>query len=143
MITDDLLRLSTAQAVTASAVSENTIDLGVTRDIGEGKPLYMHFNIDANFATATSVNFEIITSAAAALTSPTVISSSGTIVIALLIIGKSIVVPIPPQLASLGQRYLGARYVITGSSASAGKVTTDIVETVQDGEKFHASGFVV
>ena len=46
MITDALLRLSADQAVTASAVSTNTIDLSQIRDIGEGKPLYMVFTIN-------------------------------------------------------------------------------------------------
>jgi hypothetical protein len=47
-----------------------------------------------------------------------------------------------PQIASLGKRYLGARYTVSGTN-SAGKVTADIVMDVQDGKKFYASGFTV
>ena len=41
MITDALLRVSEDQALTTTAVSTDTIDLVVARDIGEGTPLYM------------------------------------------------------------------------------------------------------
>ena len=43
MITDSLLRVSEDQAVTSTAVSTNTVDLGVARDVGEGTALYMNF----------------------------------------------------------------------------------------------------
>ena len=45
-------------------------------------------------------------------------------------------------MASKGKRYLGARYVVTGSM-NAGKVTADVVETIGDGQKYYASGFTV
>ena len=51
-------------------------------------------------------------------------------------------VALNPQIASTGQQYLGARYTVVGTM-SAGKVIADIVETVQDGKKFYASGFTV
>ena len=142
MITDKLLRVSEDQAVTTTAVSTNTIDLGVARDMGEGKELFMNFAVTTAFAGGTSVKFEIITSAAAALTSPTVIGSSDAIVTAGLVAGKNVAVALNPQIASTGQQYLGARYTVVGTM-SAGKVIADIVETVQDGKKFYASGFTV
>lgn len=70
MITDALLRLSADQAVTASAVSTNTIDLSQIRDIGEGKPLYMVFTITETFATLTSLAFNVVTDDNASLSSP-------------------------------------------------------------------------
>ena len=142
MITDSLLRVSEDQAVTTTAVSTNTIDLGVARDVGEGTALYMNFALTEAFANGTSVLFEVITSASANLGSPTVIGSSAAIVTASLTLGKNIVVTLNPEIAGKGQRYLGARYTIAGTF-NAGKVTADIVETIGDGRKFYASGFTV
>lgn len=142
MITDQLLRVSEDQAVTTTAVSTNTIDLGVARDIGEGKELFMNFAVTTAFAGGTSVKFEIVSSAAANLAPATVIGSSDAIATADLAAGKNVAVGINPQIASNGQQYLGARYTVVGTM-SAGKVTADVVETVQDGKKYYASGFTV
>jgi len=142
MITDSLLRVSEDQAVTSTAVSTNTVDLGVARDMGEGTTLYMNFALTEAFANGTSVTFEVITSASANLGSPTVIGSSAAIVTASLTLGKNIVVTLNPEIAGKGQRYLGARYTVAGTM-NAGKVTADIVETIGDGQKFYASGFTV
>ena len=65
MITDAFLSLSSAQAVTASAVSTNAIDTSlIGRDIGDGKDLYAHFTVDVSAvaAGAATVQFQIITS---------------------------------------------------------------------------------
>ena len=142
MITDKLLRVSEDQAVTSTAVSTNTVDLGVARDMGEGTALYMNFALTEAFANGTSVTFEIITSARSNLGSPTVIGSSNAIVTASLTLGKNIVVRLNPDIAGKGQRYLGARYTVAGTF-NAGKVTADIVETIGDGQKYYASGFTV
>ena len=142
MITDSLLRVSEDQAVTTTAVSTNTIDLGVARDVGEGTALYMNFALTEAFANGTSVVFEVITSASANLGTPTVIGSSTVLATAALTLGKNIVVRLNPDIAGKGQRYLGARYTVAGTM-NAGKVTADIVETIGDGQKCYASGFTV
>ena len=142
MITDSLLRVSEDQAVTSTAVSTNTIDLGSARDVGEGTALYMNFALTEAFANGTSVTFEVITSASANLGTPTVIGSSTAVATASLTLGKNIVVRLNPDIAGKGQRYIGARYTIAGTF-NAGKVTADIVETIGDGRKFYASGFTV
>jgi hypothetical protein len=142
MITDKLLRVSEDQALTTTAVSTDTIDLSIARDIGEGQDLFMNFAVTTALAGGTSVKFEVISSAAANLGSPTVIGSSDAIVTADLVAGKNVAVRINPQIASNGQRYLGARYTISGTYTS-GKVTADVVMDIQDGRKFYASGFTV
>ena len=142
MITDKLLRVSEDQAVTSTAVSTDTIDLGVARDMGEGTPLYMNFAVTTAMTGGTSIKFEVITSAAANLGSPTVIGSSDAILTAALTLGKNIVVRLNPDIAGKGQRYLGARYTVSGTF-NAGKITADVVETIGDGKKFYASGFTV
>lgn len=145
MITDKLLRVSTAQAVTTDAVSDDVIDLSVARDIGEGKDLYMHFTVDETVTSGTggsTVDFQVIGSTAAALTSPVILGASGPIVKTDLVAGKRIAVRINPQIASLGLRYIGANYDVS-ATLTAGKFTADIVETIQDGQKFYKSGFTV
>lgn len=142
MITDKLLRVSEAQAVTTTAVSTNTIDLGVARDIGEGHELTMNFAVVEAFAGGTSTAFEIIIADDAALTSNVeVVSSSGAETTATLTLGKNIQVRINP-LSNKGKRYMGARYTVVGTN-TAGKVTADMVLDIQDGKKFYASGFSV
>ena len=143
MITDKLLRVSTDQAVTTTAVSTDTVDLSVARDMGEGGDLYMNFAMTEAFAGGTSTNFEIIIADNAALSSNVVvIGASGAIVTASLTLGTNVAVRLNPQIASLGKRYLGARYTVSGTN-TAGKVVADIVMDVQDGKKFYASGFTV
>ena len=142
MITDSLLRVSEDQAVTSTAYSTNTIDLSVARDVGEGTALYMNFALTEAFANGTNITFQVVTSANANLSSHDVVGSSTTIATAALTLGKNIVVAINPQIASKGKRYLGARYVVTGTM-NAGKVTADVVETIGDGQKYYASGFTV
>jgi len=143
MITDKNLRVSTDQAVTTTAVSSDTIDLSVARDIGEGHDLLMNFAMTEAFAGGTSTNFEVIIADNAALSSNVVVvGASGAIVTADLTLGKNVAVRINPLIGSLGKRYIGARYTVSGTN-TAGKVTADIVETIQDGKKFYASGFSV
>lgn len=143
MITDKLLRVSDAQAVTTTAVSTDTVDLSVARDIGEGQDLFMNFAVTEAFAGGTSTNFEVIIADNAALSSNVqVIGASGAIVTASLPLGTNVAVRLNPLIGSLGKRYLGARYTVSGTN-SAGKVTADIVMDIQDGKKSYASGFTV
>ena len=142
MITDKLLRVSEDQAITTTAFSTDTIDLSVARDIGEGTALYMNFAVTTALANGTSVKFEVVTSANANLSSPTVVGSSDAVLTAALTAGKNVVVRINPDIGGKGIRYLGARYTVSGTF-NAGKITADVVETIGDGKKFYASGFTV
>jgi hypothetical protein len=141
MITDAFLRLSDGQALTTTAVSTNTIDLGVARDMGAGEEIYMYFTVPVALAGGTSVTFQAITSAAAALTSPTVVGSTAAVVTASLVAGYKAAIRINPALFATGQRYLGAQYTISGTYSS-GTVTCDIVLDIAD-FKTYASGFSV
>lgn len=151
MITDRLLVVSgsntpglaiSGQAITGDAVSTNTIDLGTARDIGEGQQLYMVFTVVTAFDNLTSLDLEVISSANANLSSHTVLAETN-VLLAGLTAGKQYVVAIPPQIASLGQRYLGARYDVNGTNPTAGSILAEVVMNIQDGRKFYASGFSV
>lgn len=151
MITDKLLTVSgtnnpgsaiTGQAITGDAYSTDTIDLSQARDIGEGMPLYMVFTVVTAFDNLTSLDLEVVASANANLSSHTVLAETN-VLLAGLTAGQQYVVTIPPQIASLGLRYLGARYDVNGTNPSAGSILTQIVTDIQDGKKFYASGFTV
>lgn len=143
MIYDKFLTVASAQAVTASAVSGDSIDLSQARDMGEGEGITMMFSVDEAPATATSIEFQVISSAAANLGTPTVLGTSGAIAIANLPAGTLVPVKINAKIGSLGQRYLGANFVVAGSNATAGKFTAGVVKDIQDGRKAYASGFSV
>jgi len=148
MMTDALLQLSSAQAVTASAVSTNTVDLSVARDMAPGKQLYAVFTVDTTVtaAGAATVNFQIISSAAAALSSPTVLAQTDAIGKAELTAGrKPIVVALNPSVLAAqpnGQRYLGVQYTVGTGPLTAGAFTCTITDSYP-ADKAYASGFTV
>jgi len=148
-ILDAQLQLSAAQAVTATAVSTNTIDLGVNRDMGAGNQLNAVFGVDVSAAAAgaATVRFQVITSAAAALTSPNVIAQTDDIPIANLTAGrKPIVVSLSPAVLNslpIGQRYLGVQYTIGTGPLTAGSFTAFITNSGVDVGKNYPSGFTV
>lgn len=148
MILDALGLLSDSQAVTATAVSTNTVDLmGSTAtpvaDISNGEPMGVIFNIEvaADFTTTDETYvFEVITSAAAALTSPTVVGSK-TLVAADRAAGSIITVPIAK--GTVTQRYLGARYTTGGTTPTV--TVSAYYAPVSYGEKraYYKSGYTV
>ena len=143
MITDAQLLFSDQQADVRNAatyVSTNTVDLGVARDIGNGQTLYVDFTVDDAFTGGTSVQFQVISSAAANLGTPTVLATTPAIVDATLVTGYRTQLAIPPVVGN-GQRYLGVQYVGVGAH-SAGKVSARLVLQV-DNRDYYASGFTV
>ena len=144
MITDALLQVASSQAVTTSAVSEDSVDLGVARDIGAGKQLYAVFTCEvaATSGGAPNIEFEMIVASDAALTTAIQsVGTSGVYLKAAIVIGKQVVVAINPILQSLGARYLGARFNAS-VALTAGTFTVDIVESISD-IKSYTSGFTV
>ena len=148
MITDALLTVSgsnnpgaaiTGQAITADAYSTDTIDLLQARDVGEGESLYMVFTVVQAFNTLTSLDLEVVTSANANLSSHTVIAERN-VLLAGLTAGAQYVIKIPPQVGSLGERYLGARYDVNGTNPTQDSILAQIVLDLQDGMKFYARG---
>jgi hypothetical protein len=149
MILDKQNMLSEAQAVTASAVSTNTIDLSLARDIAAGEDLSIFVAVDeaATASGSATVDFQVISSAAANLGSPTVLSATGPIGKAELTLGRKLIelkVPRAVLLAQpVGQRYLGIQYVVATGPLTAGKFTAGIVVDFQDQKVAYASGFSI
>lgn len=127
MINDKLLMLSEAQAVTASAVSTDTIDLGpidgTRRDIGVGEPLeyWATVNTTATAAGAATVNIQLQTSPDNSTW--TTLTSSGDLALASLVAGRRIASQKVPQGV---QRYLRVNYVVGTGPLTAGAFTAGI-----------------
>lgn len=131
------------QTVTAAAVSENAVDLRSAQDIGQGQPLFGRFQVHTGATGGTSMEFQIVAADNAALNSGLVVlGTTGAIPTAQLKAGARFACAISPQIASPGKRYLGARFVPTGSF-SAGAYTADVGLEVQDGQKATPRGYTV
>jgi Bbp16-like protein len=149
MITDGLLQLASAQAVTASAVSQNTIDLGLSRDAGAGEELFVVITVDQTVAAAgaATVQFQVITSASPNLSTPTVLMQTDAIAKTDLPAGRRpIVIELPRSNAlaqPLGQRYLGLNFNVGTGPLTAGQFTVNVVHDVQDMGKFYPSAYTV
>ncbi len=147
MIVDDLMKLSAAQAVTTTAVSTNAVDLSLNRDLGPGKSLFLVWGCDETCTGAGTVTFQAITSAAADLSSPSVVASTDAIAYTDFTAGRKLWAQrIDPAILKAnpnGQRYLGARYVVTSGPLTAGKFTCYVTDSLPPGFEYYASGFSV
>lgn len=127
------------QAITATAISTNVIDLGAAdtpygaqaalyQDIGKGNKIPLLVQVTEAFNTLTSLTITVEASAAAGLTSPDVLFTQ-VIPLASLTVGKQINIDVVPN--GITKRYLGVRYTVTGTNPTLGKVTAGIVAGVQ------------
>lgn len=137
-----------AQAITATAVSTNVIDLRqpngapATADNGIlGPMLWLVVIVSQAFNTLTSLTVTLESDSASTLaSSPVVHFSSGAVALASLTAGATIVrTPMP---SGDYKRYLGVRYTVTGSNPTLGSVyaflTMDVNRNV-----IYPSGFTV
>lgn len=76
MIIDSRLEFSDAQALTATAVSTNVIDLGADRDIGPGKAMWLVVSVDvAADATTGDETYQVDIQSGSTATPTAVIAS--------------------------------------------------------------------
>lgn len=117
MVLDALTQLCSDQAVTADAVSENTYDGGDTtpkKRWGVGEPIGVGVFIKAAGTNSGSAKVQAILSAAANLSTPTIVGQVD-LAAADLAAGKAFFIPISPGHATAALRYLGANFDITGT----------------------------
>jgi hypothetical protein len=133
MIFDMQTLLSDAQAITATAASTNTIDLGpiangIVRDLGKGKPIPLRIQVVQDFTNLTSLKFELQTDDNTGFGSAKTVWAQ-TYVLADLKAGKVIV----PEWIARGtdERYMRLYYTVTGTAPDAGKVTAGVVAGAQ------------
>lgn len=131
MILDGQLEFSDGQALTATAVGTNVIDLSVDRSIGNGEPMAVVVTIDVAADQTTGdedYTFEVEYASDAAQTTGRQlvgrrVYESGTPTAPaqdadLLVVGYKVIIPIPPTDLSESERYIGVRYTLAGTSPS-------------------------
>jgi len=147
MITDSLWNftgVSPGQAITATAVSTNVVDLGAlttistspntstaVRDMGKGELVRLLCQVTVDFATLTSLTVAIQGATDEAFTSPQTIVASQAIPVASLVAGyKFAGLDFVPR--NFIFRYIRLNFTVAGSNATAGRVFATAVEAVQD-----------
>jgi hypothetical protein len=157
MFLDSLGLFSDAQAVTATAVGTNVIDLSQDRSIGTGEPMAVMFCVDVAADQTTGdedYTFDVEYASDAAQTTARQligrrIFESGTPTAPaqdadLLVAGFRFFIPIPPTALSESERYLGIRYVCAGTTPTI-TVTAALVplSMCQPAHNVFADGFTI
>lgn len=115
MLIDSRLEFSDGQALTATAVSNNVVDLGLDRDIGPGVPMFVIITVqvaadDANanetYEAALQTDDNVSFSSASELASVTIPRGAA--------IGDVFVIAVPPT----NERYLRLNYTLGGTTPS-------------------------
>jgi hypothetical protein len=143
MILDKQNMFSEAQSVATTVgtvTSTNSIDLGAAQttatggailaDIARAGDLQVLCQVTTTVTSggAATISAQLIQSANADLSSPTVLVQTPAIALATMIAGYQFRLAVPPGIS---QRYLGMQYVVAGATTTAGAVTSGIVETKQ------------
>ena len=143
---DKLSELDSAHALTATAYSTNTIDLGnVTpkRDIGTGERLALVITVDvaADLTTGDETYaFDFVQSANANLSSEDILVSM-TVGGATLVAGYKVNVPIPA--GAITKRYIGAKYVLGGTTPTITVSSHVQPANMVEQQQSYARGYVV
>lgn len=130
MYLDAQLQFSDSQALTATALSTNVIDLGtVDRNIGVGEPLAVVFNVEVAADQTTGdedYQFDVEVASDASITTARKligrrIFESGTPTAPtenadLLVAGFQFMIPIPVGGLDEAERYLAVRYTLAGTT---------------------------
>lgn len=111
MFIDSTLEFSRAQALSATAASSNVIDLGVDRDIGPGKPMWIVLDVGVTAAAGGTYQVDLQTDDNSAFSSPTSIATL-TLAAASLKAGAQFVMGMPYA----NERYLRLNYTLGGTT---------------------------
>ena len=141
MILDSLALFCDQQAVTATAVSTDKMDLSSIRHIGDGEQMVVYILVEETVtaAGAATVDFQFVVDDNAALSSPAIAISSGAIAKAILVAGFEIRMRIPVVDF---ERFIGMNFVVATGPLTTGKFTAGIVLTA-DKQRNYPSGFSV
>lgn len=141
MMYDKLLTFGTDQAVTATAASTDIVDLGATRDIGNGEPMSLVIlcTESATASGSATVTFTFETDDNSGFSSAANLASSGAIGKASLTAGTEVLrVRVPFGV----ERYLRVNYTVATGPLTAGKFTAFLAHDRQTSTAY-ASGFTV
>jgi hypothetical protein len=126
MIIDKQNTLSDGQAITATAVSTNVLDLGNTSRSDEGAPVTLLAQVEAAFtaAGAATLTVTLETDDNEAFSSATVLLSTGAIPKATLVRGYQIPISFLPANC---ERYVRLNYTVATGPMTAGMMNAGIV----------------
>jgi len=155
MILDKFLEFSDAQAVTASAISTNVVDLAplgngvgtnTTRDIGTGEDVYLVVitntaATDAGSDATLTVTLES-DSAVGLDSSATVHFSTGAIAFAGFKDAGTVLANVKLPAGNY-ERYLGVRYTVVDGNLTAGKFDAFLVKDAQAYRSYAAGSTIV
>jgi hypothetical protein len=141
MIFDVTNLFSNAQAITATAASTDSIDLGATgrvvgsssnlvRDIGAGKPIPIRIQIVEGFNNLTSLTIALQVDDNGAFSSPKTVESV-VVPLADLTLGAFVneIYYIP---RGTDERHMRLNYTVTGTAPTLGRITAGIVLAHQE-----------
>jgi hypothetical protein len=117
------------QAITADAVSENSYDLGVVRDVGVGEPLYVVLQITESFNTLTTLDISLVSADVTALTTNKTLHFTKSFALARLLINNTFVLGAVPH--GVTRRHVGLDYNVVGTDPTTGKIKAWIVNRAQ------------
>ena len=139
MIFDAQGKFSAAQAVTATAVSFNSIDLlaagipyGSSAAQNRALGLFdipLLIQVVENFNTLTSLTFSVETDDNSAFSSATTVATTPAIPLAQLVAGYQASFDRIPR--KVVERHIRLRYTVIGTNPTLGKITAGIVASVQ------------
>jgi hypothetical protein len=115
MMIDSLLEFSDAQALTGTAASTNVVDLGVDRDIGPGRTVYVVVTLDvaaddtnANETYVVDLETDTVEAFSSADTIATLTIARGAVA------GSMFVIPVPFD----NQQWIRLNYTLGGTTPS-------------------------
>lgn len=129
------------QALTATAVSTNVIDLSIDRNIGMGEPVavVVSVSVAADFTTTDETyQFQLETDDNDSFSSATVIADQ-TVAAADLAVGDKVVL----FIGHANEQYLRMNYVLGGTTPSVTVSTFLIPAEMVDGYTNYASGYTI
>jgi hypothetical protein len=125
MILDSTNKFSASQAITATVVSTNVIDLGVGgRNIGIGEPIPLYIGVDETFDALTTLRATVQTSTDIAFSSPTQVVLTNEVALAELVAGY--VFNLDRFTRGVNERYVRLNYTVTGTAPTVGTITAAV-----------------
>ena len=126
MYIDKELRLSAAQALTGTAYSTNTANLG-KGDAGKSDDLFLNVKTVAAFNTLTSLDISLGTDDNESFTSETILFKANFLLAQLGANKDLLKIKLPAGM----EQYARLTYTVNGSNPSTGSITADLVQQVQ------------
>ena len=131
---DELLKISENQAITATTVSENTLDLGVGREVAFGDPIPLLAMVKEDFNNLTSLKVAVETDSTDEFNNPVELAAS-TVLLANLKRGKMIPISFMP---AGNKGFVRLKYTVTGTAPTTGKISAYLTDAVT--QSYHNKG---